>query len=230
MIAVRIGPDKRMLVAGAPAYFARHGRPRTPHELTAHACINLRLPTLGGLYAWEFEGDGRPLNVRVEGQFTCNDADLIAAAAIDGLGPLLPARRASRAARGGRPARGGARGRGARPSPATTSTTRAGASPPAPSPSSWRRCAGAGEAIAGRSWLRSSGPRRGIGALSAVRPHARARPQAGGLRPRALVPAARRRSEGALAGPPRPPALPDRMRIPTYNPCLLRRQDRVGDP
>ena len=86
MIAVRIGPDKRMLVAGAPAYFARHGRPKTPHGLTAHSCINLRLPTLGGLYAWEFEGDGRPLNVRVEGQFTCNDADLIAAAAIDGLG------------------------------------------------------------------------------------------------------------------------------------------------
>ncbi len=86
MIAVRIGPDKRMLVAGAPAYFARHGRPETPHELTAHACINLRLPTLGGLYPWEFERDGRPLNVRVEGQFTCNDSELIAAAAVDGLG------------------------------------------------------------------------------------------------------------------------------------------------
>lgn len=86
MIAVRIGPDKRMLVAGAPAYLARHGRPRTPHELTAHACINLRMPTLGGLYAWEFEKEGRPLNVRVEGPFTCNDGELIAAAAIDGLG------------------------------------------------------------------------------------------------------------------------------------------------
>jgi DNA-binding transcriptional LysR family regulator len=86
MIAVRIGPDKRMLVAGAPAYLGRHGRPRTPHELTAHACINLRMPTLGGLCAWEFEKDGRPLNVRVDGRFTCNDAELIAAAAIDGLG------------------------------------------------------------------------------------------------------------------------------------------------
>ena len=86
MIAVRIGPDMRMLVAGAPAYLARHGRPRTPHELTAHDCINLRLPTLGGLYAWEFEKDGRPLNVRVEGQFVCNDVDLIVAAAVDGLG------------------------------------------------------------------------------------------------------------------------------------------------
>ena len=70
MIAVRIGPDKRMLVAGSPGYLARAGRPQTPHDLTAHACINLRLPTLGGLYAWEFERDGRPLNVRVEGSFT----------------------------------------------------------------------------------------------------------------------------------------------------------------
>jgi DNA-binding transcriptional LysR family regulator len=86
MIAVRIGPDKRMLVAGAPGYFARAGRPRTPHELTAHSCINLRMPTLGGLYAWEFEKDGRPLSVRVEGQFTCNDVDLIVAAALDGVG------------------------------------------------------------------------------------------------------------------------------------------------
>lgn len=86
MIAVRIGPDMRMLVAGSPAYFARAGRPATPHELTAHACINLRLPTLGGLYAWEFERDGRPVNVRVEGRFTCNDPDLILAAAVDGIG------------------------------------------------------------------------------------------------------------------------------------------------
>jgi DNA-binding transcriptional LysR family regulator len=86
MIAVRIGPDMRMMVAGAPVYLARAGRPRTPHELTAHACLNLRLPTLGGLYAWEFEKDGRPLNVRVEGGFTCNDPDLIVAAALDGLG------------------------------------------------------------------------------------------------------------------------------------------------
>ena len=86
MIAVRIGPDKRMLVAGSPGYLARAGRPQTPHDLTAHACINLRLPTLGGLYAWEFERDGRPLNVRVEGSFTSNDPDMIVAAAVDGLG------------------------------------------------------------------------------------------------------------------------------------------------
>lgn len=86
MIAVRIGPEMRMLVAGSPTYFAHAGRPITPHDLTAHACINLRLPTLGGLYAWEFEKDGRPLNVRVDGPFTCSDPDLILAAAADGIG------------------------------------------------------------------------------------------------------------------------------------------------
>ncbi len=87
MIAVRIGPDMRMVVAGSAGYFARHGRPETPHELTRHNCLNLRLPTLGGLYAWEFGKNGRPLNVRVDGQFITNDVDLLieAARAGDGL-------------------------------------------------------------------------------------------------------------------------------------------------
>lgn len=86
MIAVRIGPDLRMLVVGTPRYFDEHGRPETPHDLTDHVCINLRLPTLGGLYIWEFEQNGKPLNVRVEGQFTSNDVDLIIAACLDGRG------------------------------------------------------------------------------------------------------------------------------------------------
>jgi len=86
MIAVRIGPDLRMAVVGAPDYFAVHPKPLTPHDLTKHICINLRLPTLGGLYAWEFEHNGRPVNVRVEGQFICNDAGMIIDAALDGLG------------------------------------------------------------------------------------------------------------------------------------------------
>lgn len=86
MIAVRISPDLEMVVAGAPDYFRRHAPPKTPHDLTAHNCINLRLPTRGGLYAWEFEKDGRPLNVRVEGQFTCNDVPMLVDAAADGLG------------------------------------------------------------------------------------------------------------------------------------------------
>lgn len=86
MIAVRIGPDIHMAVAATPDYFERHGRPETPHDLTDHVCINLRMPTLNGLYAWEFERDGQPLNVRVEGQFTTNDSDLIIQATRAGLG------------------------------------------------------------------------------------------------------------------------------------------------
>jgi DNA-binding transcriptional LysR family regulator len=86
MIAVRISPDLEMMVVGSPSYFERCGKPRTPHDLTRHNCINLRLPTKGGLYSWEFERNGRPLNVRVAGQFTCNDVPMIIDAAIDGLG------------------------------------------------------------------------------------------------------------------------------------------------
>jgi DNA-binding transcriptional LysR family regulator len=86
MIAVRLGPDVRMAVVGAPAYFAAHPRPRTPHDLTEHACINLRLPTLGGFYAWEFGQDGRELKVRVDGQLAFNDVPLILKAATAGFG------------------------------------------------------------------------------------------------------------------------------------------------
>ncbi|WP_077960504.1 LysR family transcriptional regulator [Ensifer adhaerens] len=68
MIAVRIGPDMRMAVVGAPAYFEKHPKPVVPQDLTQHRCINLRLPTYGGIYAWEFEKDGRELKVRVDGQ------------------------------------------------------------------------------------------------------------------------------------------------------------------
>ena len=73
MVAVRIGPDWRMVVVGSPAYFARHGKPQTPHDLQNHSCINMRMPTLGGLYAWEFAKDGQDLRVRVEGQLIFNN-------------------------------------------------------------------------------------------------------------------------------------------------------------
>ena len=86
MVAVRIGPDLRMAVVGAPSYFAGHPPPKTPHDLTAHDCINLRLATLGGLYAWEFEKGGRALNVRVEGRLVFNDAPLVLQAAEAGFG------------------------------------------------------------------------------------------------------------------------------------------------
>lgn len=86
MIAVRIGPDWRMAVVAAPAYFARRPPPTTPHQLTGHNCINLRLLTYGGLYAWEFEKDGQKLNVRVDGQLVFNSSTPMLAAALAGHG------------------------------------------------------------------------------------------------------------------------------------------------
>ena len=86
MIAVRIGPDMRMAVVGAPSYFAKRPPPNKPQDLTDHNCINLRLPTLGGLYAWEFEKNGRELRVRVEGQLVFNGTFQMLNAALAGFG------------------------------------------------------------------------------------------------------------------------------------------------
>jgi len=86
MVAVRIGPDMRSAVVGAPSYFAKRPRPRIPQDLTTHACINLRLPTRGGLYAWEFAKGGRELRVRVEGQLVFNGTAPMLDAARSGLG------------------------------------------------------------------------------------------------------------------------------------------------
>ena len=86
MVAVRIGPDMRMAVVATPDYFRRHQKPLTPQDLTAHNCINVRLPTAGGLYAWEFEKDGRALKVRVEGQLVFNTATMSVKAARAGSG------------------------------------------------------------------------------------------------------------------------------------------------
>ncbi|OBY04856.1 LysR family transcriptional regulator [Rhizobium leguminosarum bv. trifolii] len=86
MIAVRIGPDMRMAVVGAPAYFDTRPKPLTPQNLTDHNCINLRLPTYGSVYAWEFEKDGRELRVRVEGQLIFNNIALRLNAVLAGLG------------------------------------------------------------------------------------------------------------------------------------------------
>jgi DNA-binding transcriptional LysR family regulator len=86
MVAVRIGPDARMVAVAAPRYFEGRPKPKRPQDLTAHICINLRLPTYGGLYAWEFEKGGRELRVRVEGQIICNSIIPITQAALAGLG------------------------------------------------------------------------------------------------------------------------------------------------
>lgn len=84
MIAVRISPDIRMAVAGSPAYFETHAKPVVPEELTSHNCGNLRLATHGGLYAWEFEKDGKQVNVQVTGQVIFNTSAQLLTAALEG--------------------------------------------------------------------------------------------------------------------------------------------------
>jgi DNA-binding transcriptional LysR family regulator len=86
MIAVRIGPDVRFAVVGAPTHLSKQSAPKTPQDLIGHTCINLRFPTHGGLYAWEFERGGRELKVRVEGQLVFNSIFQVLNAALAGFG------------------------------------------------------------------------------------------------------------------------------------------------
>ena len=86
MIAVRIGPEMRMAVVASPAYFKRNPPPHSPHDLTAHNCINIRLPTYGGLFPWGLEKDGQEVKVRAEGQLVFNNLGLRLNSALDGLG------------------------------------------------------------------------------------------------------------------------------------------------
>jgi len=86
MIAIPIGPDLRMAAVASPGYFADRPKPKTPKDLAAHRCINLRLQTAGGLYAWEFEKHGRQLRIRVDGQLTFNNVSLCLQAAREGFG------------------------------------------------------------------------------------------------------------------------------------------------
>jgi DNA-binding transcriptional LysR family regulator len=86
MIAVRISPDVPMAIVGTPAYLAKHPAPAVPQDLMQHRCINLRVPTSGGLTTWGFEKDGRKLNVRTDGPLIFNTLDLILEAAVEGFG------------------------------------------------------------------------------------------------------------------------------------------------
>jgi DNA-binding transcriptional LysR family regulator len=86
MIAVRIGPDWRLVAVASPEYLATHGRPKHPQDLVRHRCINMRQESAGGLYAWEFEKDGKELRVRVDGQLTFNNSYAMIDAAISGFG------------------------------------------------------------------------------------------------------------------------------------------------
>ncbi len=86
MIAVRIGPDWRLVAVASPAYLAERGRPQHPKDLVTHSCINMRHESAGSLYAWEFEKDGQALRVRVDGQITFNNSYAMIDAAVSGLG------------------------------------------------------------------------------------------------------------------------------------------------
>ncbi|HCY63252.1 MAG TPA: LysR family transcriptional regulator [Oxalobacteraceae bacterium] len=86
MIAVRIGPDWRLVVVGSPEYLERYPAPKTPHDLTKHACVNIRHRPSGAIYAWEFEKNGKAFTVRVEGQLVFNSIMHVLNAAIDGIG------------------------------------------------------------------------------------------------------------------------------------------------
>jgi DNA-binding transcriptional LysR family regulator len=86
MIAIPIGPEMRMATVGSTSYFASRPAPVTPQDLTGHACINLRLPTYGGLYAWEYEKGKREVRVRVDGQLVFNSISMIIEAARSGFG------------------------------------------------------------------------------------------------------------------------------------------------
>lgn len=91
MIAMPIGPPLRMAVVASPSYFERHPKPKTPQDLTAHRCINQRMPTSGGLYVWDFSRRGKQVNVRVDGPLIFNTAPPQVDAALAGLGiTLLP--------------------------------------------------------------------------------------------------------------------------------------------
>jgi DNA-binding transcriptional LysR family regulator len=86
MIAVRIGPDMRMALVASPGYFERHPPPQTPQDLTDHNCINIRLPTYGGVFPWGLEKDGRDVKVRGDGQLVFNSLAMRLTSALDGLG------------------------------------------------------------------------------------------------------------------------------------------------
>ena len=103
MISVPIGPDFRLVVVGAPAYFEMRPRPVTPQDLTEHSCIGLRLPTNGGFYVWPFRKEGREMNVRVRGRAVFNTLSMMKSAALSGFGlGLIPEQVASEDIRAGR--------------------------------------------------------------------------------------------------------------------------------
>ena len=86
MIALKVGPELSMAVVATPGYLSRFGPIEHPNDLTRHRCINYRMIGAGTIYAWEFERDGRAIDVGVSGPLTFNEPELMLTAALDGLG------------------------------------------------------------------------------------------------------------------------------------------------
>jgi DNA-binding transcriptional LysR family regulator len=86
MIAVRIGPDWRLIAVASPEYLKKRTTPKTPRDLVGHDCINHRQARAGGLYVWEFEKNGGEVRVRVDGQLTFNTSYAMIDAAVSGYG------------------------------------------------------------------------------------------------------------------------------------------------
>ncbi|WP_428514547.1 LysR family transcriptional regulator [Roseovarius sp.] len=85
MIAIPLGPARRHAVVAAPSYFSNRDVPRVPADLKAHTCIRVRLPN-GALYRWQFESEGQPVHVDVDGPLTLDEASLARTAVLDGVG------------------------------------------------------------------------------------------------------------------------------------------------
>lgn len=133
MIAVRIGPDMRMAVVATPGYFKQRASPKTPHDLAAHNCINLRLPTHGEYLAWEFDRKGQSVNARVDGQWAFSSSPPMREAALAGFGLAYLPEDMVLWTMSPRGVLCGCWSTGASLLPATTSTTPIAAIPPAPS-------------------------------------------------------------------------------------------------
>jgi DNA-binding transcriptional LysR family regulator len=86
MVAVNVGPELSMAVVASPAYLAMHGTPGVPQDLATHRCVNYRMMASGQTYDWEFEKDGRALDIKLAGPLTFNEPELMVEAALDGLG------------------------------------------------------------------------------------------------------------------------------------------------
>ena len=103
MTAVRISPDIRMAIVGAPSYLKKHPAPAKPSDLTHHDCIGMRFSIRGGTYAWELKKGKRNLQVRVDGPWTFNCIYPVLDAALAGFGlAYLPERLARPHIAGGR--------------------------------------------------------------------------------------------------------------------------------